>query len=149
MSNVKAIPEGYHTITPYLIVQGADKLVEFMKSAFGAIVSTTMTNPDGTIGHTEARIGNSFLMLSEARAEWPAMPVMLYLYVEDVDATYQKALDSGATSVMPIKDQFYGDRSGGVKDMCGNQWWIATHKEDMSAEELQRRHEGAKQAQGA
>jgi len=144
MSNkVKAVPEGYHTITPYLIVDGADKLIEFLKAAFGATVTMTMTQPDGKIGHTELRIGDSMLMMSEARGEWPAMPVMLYLYVEDVDATYQKAIDAGATSIMPVKDQFYGDRSGGVKDMCGNQWFIGTHKEDMSPEELNRRHEAA------
>jgi uncharacterized glyoxalase superfamily protein PhnB len=144
MSNkVKAVPEGYHTITPYLIVDGADKLIEFLKAAFGATVTMTMTQPDGKIGHTELRIGDSVLMMSEARAEWHAMPIMLYLYVEDADATYQKAIDAGATSIMPVKDQFYGDRSGGVKDMCGNQWFIGTHKEDLSPEELNRRHEAA------
>ena len=141
MSNVKAVPEGYHTITPYLIVEGADKLIEFLKAAFGATVMMTTAGPDGKVGHTEMRIGDSVLMLSEARGEWHAMPVMLYLYVEDADTAWQKAIDAGATSVMPVQDQFYGDRSGGVKDMCGNQWWMATHKEDLSAEELKRRHD--------
>jgi PhnB protein len=129
MSNVKVVPEGYHTITPYLIVQGAGKLIEFMKAAFDAKVLMSTINPDGNIGHTEVRIGDSVLMLSEARAEWHAMPTTLYVYVEDADFTYKKAIDAGATSVRPVEDQSYGDRSGGVKDMCGNQWWMATHIE--------------------
>ncbi len=128
MSNEKAVPEGYHTITPYLIVEGADKLVAFLKAAFDATVLMSTVNPDGKTGHTEVRIGDSVLMLSEARGEWPAMPTMLYLYVEDADFTYKKAIDAGATSVMPVQDQSYGDRSGGVKDMCGNQWWMGTRK---------------------
>jgi len=143
-NNVQPIPEGYHTITPYLIVDDAGRLIEFMKAAFGATVTFAMTNPDGKIGHTELRVGNSMVMLGEARPEWPARPAMLYLYVDDVDATYQKAIDAGATVVMPVKDQFYGDRSGGVQDMCGNQWWIATHKEDISDEEMKRRHAAAR-----
>ena len=127
-NNVKVVPEGYHSITPYLIVQGADKLIAFIKAVFDAKVLMSTVNPDGKIGHTEARIGDSVLMLSEARGEWHAMPTTLYVYVEDADFTYQKAIDAGATSVMPVQDQTYGDRSGGVKDMCGNQWWMATHK---------------------
>jgi PhnB protein len=124
----KTVPEGYNTITPYLLVEGADKLVAFLKATFDATVLHTVVNPEGKLGHTEVRIGDSRVMLAEARKEWAAMPTMLYVYVEDVDFTYQKALDAGATSVQPVADQTYGDRSGGVKDMCGNQWWMATHK---------------------
>jgi PhnB protein len=118
----------YHTVTPYLLVEGADKLVAFVRAAFNATVLHSTVNPDGKLGHTEVQIGDSRIMLSEARKEWSAMPTMLYVYVEDADVTYQKALDAGATPVMPVADQSYGDRSGGVKDMCGNQWWMATHK---------------------
>jgi uncharacterized glyoxalase superfamily protein PhnB len=128
MSNVKVVPEGYHTVTPYLIVEGAGKLIEFAKAVFDATVISSTINPEGKVGHTEIRIGDSVLMLADARGEWHAMPTMLYVYVEDVDFTWQKAIAAGATSVMPVQDQSYGDRSGGVKDMCGNQWWVATHK---------------------
>ena len=127
MSTHKIVPEGYHTITPYLIVEGAARLVEFLKTAFDAAVISSMTKPDGKLGHTEVRIGDSVLMLADARDQWHAMPTMLYLYVADADATYAKAIAAGATSVMPVQDQSYGDRSGGVKDMCGNQWWVASH----------------------
>jgi PhnB protein len=128
MNTARVAPEGYHTVTPYLIVQGAGKLIEFLKTAFDATVMMTTVNPEGKVGHTEVRIGDSVVMLSEARGEYHAMPTMLYVYVEDADATYKKAIEAGATSVRPVEDQSYGDRSGGVKDMCGNQWWMATHK---------------------
>jgi PhnB protein len=142
-NNVKAIPAGYHTVTPYLIVDGAAKLIEFVKQAFDAKEMLRMSGPDGRIGHTEIRIGDSMLMLSDSRDPWKPMPAMLYVYVEDVDATYQRALQAGATSVSEPKDQFYGDRSAGVQDSCGNQWWIGTHIEDVSQEELLRRHKEA------
>lgn len=145
MSNpVKAVPEGYHSITPYLVVQGAQKLIDFMQAAFGAQQIVRMLQPDGSIGHTEMRIGDSIIMLGEARDQWKAMPTTLYLYLEDADAAYARALAAGATSVSEPKDQFYGDRSGGVQDMCGNFWWVATRIEDLSEEELMRRHEAAR-----
>ena len=145
MSNpVKAVPEGHHTITPYLVVEGAEKLIDFLKAAFGAREIGRMLHPDGSIGHSEMRIGDSVLMLSEARAQWKAMPTTLYLYLEDVDAAYARALAAGATAIAEPKNQFYGDRSGGVQDMCGNFWWVATHVEDLSDEELKRRHEAAR-----
>src|SRR4051812_23575340 len=128
MSTAKTTPEGYHTVTPYLIVEGADKLVAFLKAAFNATVLMSTVNPDGKTGHTEVRIGDSIVMLSEARGEYHAMPAMLYVYVDDADFTYAKAIEAGATPVRPVEDQSYGDRSGGVKDMCGNQWWMATHQ---------------------
>ena len=146
MSNVKTIPEGYHSVTPYLIVDQAAELIEFVQKAFGAEVLMKMTQPDGSVGHTEVRIGDSVVMISSARDQWKAMPTMLYLYVADADAVYGKALEAGATSVQPMQDQFYGDRSGGVRDVSGNYWYIATHQEDMSEAELQRRKEAARGA---
>jgi uncharacterized glyoxalase superfamily protein PhnB len=136
---VKPIPEGYHTVTPYLSVQGADKLIEFLQQAFATTEVERVMRPDGTIGHAEVRIGDSIVMLGEATAEWKPMPCAIYLYVEDADATYQRALQAGATSIMEPADQFYGDRSAGVQDPSGNYWWIATHQEDVSPEELQKR----------
>jgi PhnB protein len=146
MNKVKAIPEGYHTVTPYLVVDKAAELIDFMQRAFGAQVRLKMVNQDGSIGHSELRIGDSMLMLGGARDQWKAMPTTIYLYVEDCDAVYAKALEAGAESIMPLQDQFYGDRSGGVKDVSGNLWWIATHKQDLSEEELHRRAAAARGA---
>ena len=102
-----------------------------------------MLQPDGSIGHTEMRIGDSMVMLGEARDQWKAMPTTLYLYLENVDAVYARALAAGATPVSEPKNQFYGDRSGAVQDMCGNFWWMATHVEDVSEEEMKRRMDAA------
>jgi uncharacterized glyoxalase superfamily protein PhnB len=140
MNNVKPIPEGFHTVTPYLIVDRAAEVIEFAKRAFGAQVTFQMINKDGSIGHSELRIGDSMIMLSSARDQWKAMPAMIHLYVDNSDAWYAKAIEAGAESVMPIADQFYGDRSGGVKDAAGNYWWIATHVKDISEEEMKRLH---------
>jgi PhnB protein len=137
--STKPIPDGYHSVTPYLIVKGADQLIDFVTQAFGAELIERMARADGTIGHAEARIGDSVVMLSEARGEWKPMPASLYLYVPDTDATYRQALDAGGTSVMEPADQFYGDRNAGVRDPVGNLWWIGTHQEDVSREELERR----------
>ena len=128
-------------MTPYLTVQGAATLLDFLKQAFAATELHRMTQPDGTVGHAEVRIGDSVVMLAEARDEWQPMPGALYLYVHDTDAAYQRALQAGATSLMEPADQFYGDRNAGVKDPVGNHWWIATHKEDVSPEELAKREE--------
>jgi PhnB protein len=140
---VKPIPDGYHSVTPYLTVQGAAKLIDFLKQAFEAQEIERLTRPDGAIGHAEVRIGDSIVMMGEAGGEWTPMPGALYLYVNDVDATYKRALQVGAVSTMEPMDQFYGDRSAGVKDPSGNQWWIATHKEDLSPEELAKRAQAA------
>jgi PhnB protein len=113
-----------------------------MKRAFGAQLTFQMAGPDGSIGHSELRVGDSMIMLSSAREQWKAMPTMIHLYVEDCDAVFTKAIEAGAEVVMPVADQFYGDRSGGVKDVAGNFWWIATHVKDVSEEEMKR----AKQA---
>jgi uncharacterized glyoxalase superfamily protein PhnB len=144
---VKTIPEGYHTVTPYLVVHGAPELLDFMKQAFGATESHRSAQPDGTIMHAEVRIGDSMVMMSEAQGEFKRMPAMIHLYVEDVDAVYERAIRAGATSLREPSDQFYGDRTGGVQDPCGNQWWIATHKEDLSIEEIRRRTEAYKKDQ--
>lgn len=136
---VKPIPDNYNTISVYLIVDGAEKLITFMTQAFGGSVIEKMQGPDGRIAHAEVRIGNSVVMLSEARPEWPAQPTMLYIYVNDTDSTFSKAMAAGGISIMEPADQFYGDRNGLVKDMCGNQWCIATHVEDVSPEEMRRR----------
>ena len=136
---VKPIPDGYHAITPYLVATGASKLVDFLKQAFDAQETFRMPAPDGSIMHAEIKIGDSMLMLGEASEQWKPMPCALVLYVQDSDAVYKRALQAGATSIMEPADQFYGDRQGGVKDPSGTSWWIATHKEDVSSEELKRR----------
>ena len=137
--SVKPIPEGFHTVTPYLPVQGASRLIEFLKQAFGAEEIHVSTMPDGTVMHAQVKIGDSMVMMGEARGEWKAMPGMLYLYVDDVDAWYHRAMKAGATSVRELTNEFYGDRVGGVQDPSGNQWWMATHVEDVSPEEMARR----------
>ena len=136
---VKPIPDGYHTVTPYVTVEGVAKLIDFVKQAFGATEVERMARPDGTIGHAEVRIADSIIMMGEATAQWKPMPGTIYLYVDDTDTTYKRALQAGATSLMAPADQFYGDRNAGVKDASGNVWWIATHKEDVSREELAKR----------
>ena len=140
VAKVKPIPEGYHTVTPYVVVDGADKVIHFMKEAFGAQpVFEPMMRPDGKVMHAEFRIGDSVVMISEASERAQATSAMLYLYVPNVDAVYQKALKAGATSLMEPADQFYGDRSGGVRDPAGNRWHIGTHIEDVSPAELKKR----------
>jgi PhnB protein len=136
---VRAIPEGYHTVTPYLIVSDADRLLTFMKSALNAQVKEEHRLPDGTVMHADVVIGDSHVMLGQANEKWRTMTGSILLYVPDVDATYQAALRAGAKSVQEVKDQFYGDRSGGVEDPTGVTWWISTHVEDVSPEELERR----------
>jgi PhnB protein len=139
MSKVRAIPEGYHTVTPYLVVPDAAKQAEFMKQAFGATETFRHTMPDGAIGHMEMRIGDSMVMMGQAGGEWKPMVCGMYLYVEDVDAVYRSAIAAGGKSQSEPEDKFYGDRSGGVIDPSGNSWWIATHVEDVSPEEMERR----------
>ena len=136
---VKPIPDGYHSVTPYLVVDGAEELLTFVKQAFGAEETVRMGGPDGKIGHAEIRIGDSIVMLADATAQSAQLQAMLHLYVDDADATYARALEAGATSVRELKDEFYGDRTGGVRDQFGNQWFLATHIEDVSEEEMARR----------
>ena len=136
---IKPIPDGYHTVTPYLVVQGAANLIEFLKQAFEAVEIRRVLHPEGSIMNAEVRIGDSVVMVSEARGEFKPMPSSIYLYVEDTDATYKRALQAGGISMMEPEDQFYGDRNAGVKDLNGNHWWIATHQEDVSPEEMEKR----------
>jgi PhnB protein len=137
----KPIPDGYHSVTPYLIVQGVDELLDFLKQAFAAEETLRMPRADGSIGHAEVRIGDSVVMMGEASEQWPPMPGSIHLYVDDCDATHRRALRAGATSVQEPADQFYGDRSSGVRDPVGNVWWIVTHVEDVSEEEMAKRAE--------
>jgi PhnB protein len=144
---VQAIPTGYAGVTSYLIIRDAGRALEFYKKAFGATELMRFPGPDGKIGHAEIKIGEGMVMLAD---ESPAMghkspqtlggtPVSLMFYVPDVDARFAKALAAGATVVNPLKDQFYGDRSGTLTDPFGHVWTIATHTEDVSGEEMQRR----------
>jgi uncharacterized glyoxalase superfamily protein PhnB len=139
-TQVKPVPDGYHTLTPYLVVDGAEKIIRFMKEAFGAETAfEPMKRPDGKVMHAEFRIGDSIIMISDASERAKATSAMLHVYVPNVDAVYQKALKAGATSVTEPADMFYGDRTGGVKDPAGNQWHIGTHVEDVSPAELKKR----------
>jgi PhnB protein len=133
-----AIPEGFHTVTPYLVVPDAAKLIDFLKRAFGATERYKMQQPDGTVAHAELRIGDSVVMVGQAGAD-RAHQAMLYLYVADCDTAYKTAIGAGATSVREPATQFYGDRNCAVKDPLGNEWWIGTHVEDVAPEEITRR----------
>lgn len=136
---VKPIPDGYHTVTPYLMVKGADHFIAFMTTVFGAEVIEQLMRKDDKIGHTELQVGDSRIMLSEVADGGKPTPVMLHLYVGDVDAAFDRAVKAGGTVVSAPANQFYGDRSGGVVEPSGNTIWIATHVEEVSPEELQRR----------
>jgi PhnB protein len=136
---VKPIADGYHSVTPYLAVQRAAELIVFLKAAFDAKETERMNRPDGTIAHAEVKIGDSVVMLAESTDKWKPMPGAIYLYVEDTDIAYKRALKEGATPLMEPADQYYGDRNAGVKDPVGNIWWLATHKEDVSPDEMAKR----------
>ena len=143
--NVKPIPEGYHSITPYLGIDKASDAIEFYKTAFGATQVMRLDMPDGKVGHAELRIGGSPIMLGSPCDEMALRnpgehtSVGLHLYVEDVDAQFQKAVAAGATVVSEPKDQFYGDRSASVKDPYGHLWFLATHKEELTEEQIRER----------
>lgn len=136
---VKPIPEGYHTITPYLVVSDVATLIDFLTQAFDAEETERFASPDGAIMHAAMRIGDSVVMMGQATDEWPSMPASLYLYVEDTDALYERALQAGATSLMAPEDQFWGDRNASVRDPVGNHWTIATRQEDVPPDELSQR----------
>jgi PhnB protein len=138
---VKPIPDDYPRVTPYLIVENVNKLIDFVTEVFGAVPGEKMTLPDGSVLHGEVRIGDSMIMMGKANKDNPPIPVMLYVYVENTDETYDKALKAGAKSIMKPADQFYGDRNAAVADPSGNSWWIATHIEDVSSEEIRRRND--------
>jgi|HubBroStandDraft_5_1064220.scaffolds.fasta_scaffold234523_2 PhnB protein len=144
MSPVKAIPEGYHSIQPYLHIRGAVQAIEFYRKAFGATEIMRMPQPDGRLGHAEIRLGDSVVMLADEYPErgihgpehYGGAPMTLMFYTEDCDGIYQKALAAGAKSVREPTDQFYGDRMAGIEDPFGFQWYIATHIKDLSPEEM-------------
>jgi uncharacterized glyoxalase superfamily protein PhnB len=138
---VKPIPENYPRVSPYLIVKDVEKTMEFIKYVFGGKEREKMEMADGSVNHAEMSIGDSVIMMGKASNEHQIQNTMLYIYVEDTDASYKKALEKGAVSVMEPADQFYGDRNAGVKDKDGINWWIATHVEDVSPDEIRRRND--------
>ncbi len=146
-STVKPIPEGYHTATPYLVVKNAASAIEFYKKAFGATELMRMADPSGRVMHAEIKIGNSPIMLADEFPEMGARspqayggsPVSIFLYVEDVDALANQAIAAGAKVLMPVQDQFWGDRYGKLADPFGHVWSVATHKEDVAPEEMKKR----------
>ena len=139
MMKVKPIPDGFHSVTPYLIVEGVPGLIDFLKAAFEAKEIHRTDLPDGRVMHAQLQIGDSMVMMGEAMEGFPAQPAAIYLYVPDTDAVYKQALEAGGKSLMEPADQFYGDRNAGVKDPTGNTWWIGTHVEDVDQEEIVRR----------
>lgn len=144
---VKPIPDGYHTVTPYLIVKGAANAIAFYKKAFGATELLRMPDPSGKIGHAEIKIGDSPIMLADEFPERGILspqsiggsPVSILLYVENVDAVFNQAVAAGAKVTRPLQDQFYGDRMGGLTDPYGHQWYVATHTENVAPEEMKKR----------
>lgn len=136
---VQPVPDGYSTVTPWIISRDTAKLLDFIKQAFGAEELGRVYNEDGTIGHAEARIGDSIVMAFDAKDAWPPTQCFLRLYVPDGDAVYQQALAAGATSVTEITSMFWGDRGGRVCDPFGNVWWIQTHIENVDSEEMAKR----------
>jgi PhnB protein len=143
----KPIPDGYHTVTPYLIVNGGSDAIEFHKRAFGAVEHERMQDDCGKVRHAEISIGNSRIMLADETPEFGALgpktiggtPVNIHLYVEDVDAVVANAVAAGANLTRQVADQFYGDRVGGITDPFGHRWFVATHKEDLTMEEIRAR----------
>jgi len=138
-NKVKPIPDDCHSITPYLLVPDVSRLIKFLKKAFDGVERARITRPNGTVLHAQVRIGDSPVMIGEPQAPWKPQPSMLYVYVPDVDATYRKAIKAGAKSVAEPADMFYGDRHACVKDVAGNNWWIATRIENVSLDEIQKR----------
>lgn len=147
MAKVKPIPDGYHSVTPYLIIKGAADAIDFYKKAFGATELFRMPQPDGKVAHAEIKIGDSPIMLSDEHPEMGYVgpttiggsPVSLMIYVDDVDTVFKQAITAGGEQLKPLQDQFYGDRSGSLKDPFGHVWHVATHIEDVSPEEMDKR----------
>jgi PhnB protein len=148
---VKAIPDGYHSVTPYLRIRGASEAIEFYRRALGAVELMRMAMPDGRVGHAELKVGDSIIMLAD---EFPEMnirgpqtlggtSVAFCVYLEDSDSAVKRAVDAGAKVLRPVQDQFYGDRSGTVVDPYGHEWTLSTHKEDLSPDEMKKRADAA------
>lgn len=138
-----AAPTGYHSLNPFLIVDGADSMIGFLSEVFGGEERERITRPDGTIGHAEVSVGDSVVMITDANDSLPSRPSAHYVYVDDVDETFAKALAHGAVARSEPADQFYGNREGGVVDPWGNIWWIATVLEEVPPDELQARYEAS------
>jgi PhnB protein len=146
-SNVNPIPDGYSTVTPYLCIRGAAAAIEFYTQAFGASEIMRMAGPSGKVGHAELQIGSSRIMLADEHPEMGfrspqtigGTPVTIHLYVPDVDEVVKRAVAAGATLTRPVKDEFYGDRSGGLTDPFGHSWHVSTHTEDLTPEEIMAR----------
>ena len=149
MSKVSYIPQGYNTVTPYLVVKGAAQAIDYYKKVFGATETVRMDTPDGKVGHAELKIGNSHIMLADenpgmgqgysSAATIGASPVSLYVYLPDVDRVVERAVAEGAKLLKPVQDQFYGDRSGFIQDPFGHLWGVATHVEDVAPQEMKER----------
>ena len=137
--SVKAIPEGMHTVTPFLVVDGANELIRFIEQSFDGKTTSIMKTKEGRVMHAGVQIGDSQIMVSDSTEQYQAGSARLYLYVDDVDATYKQAINAKGVSLREPTDEFYGDRSSGVKDAWGNEWWIATHVEDVDDEEMEKR----------
>jgi PhnB protein len=135
----KPIPDGFHTLTPYLTVKDAQAQLDFLVSAFAATIDHKSLRADGSIGHAQLRVGDSPVMVGQASDEWKALSSAIYMYVPDADETFRRAIAAGAISIREPRTEFYGDRTGGVQDSQGNYWWMATHVEDVSNEEMERR----------
>lgn len=156
MSKVPPVPEGYHSLTPYLVVKGAAQAIDYYKNIFGATEVFRMDQPDGKVAHAELKIGDSHIMLADenpsmgqghtSAASLGASPVSLYLYIPDVDNVVERAVAAGAKILRPVQDQFYGDRSGFIQDPFGHLWGIATHIEDVAPQEIEERAKKAMQA---
>jgi PhnB protein len=146
-TSVKPIPDGHRTVAPYLAIKNAAAALEFYEQGFGAVETYKLIVPDGRVGHAEIRLGDSLIMLSDELPELGGKapealggsPVSIHLYVEDVDAFVKRAVAAGARELKPVANQFYGDRSGQLQDPFGHLWWVATHKEDVASDEMQRR----------
>ncbi len=136
---VRPVPEDYGSVTPYIIVRGVAQFLDFLKEAFGAVERGRVYNEDGTIGHAEVWIGDSVVMMFDAKEGWPATPSFLTLYVEDCDTVHQRALKAGATTVTDLGTNAWGDRASRIRDPFGNIWWIQTHVEDVDETEIAKR----------
>jgi len=149
MSKVPYVPEGYNTVTPYLVIKGAAKAIEYYKEVFGAEEKFRMNGPDGRVGHAELRIGDSQIMLADENPDMGqghssattmgGSPVSIHLYIPDVDHVVERAVAAGAKILKPVQDQFYGDRTGFLQDPFGHYWSVATHVEDVSPQEMEER----------
>jgi PhnB protein len=137
---IDTVPEGYHTVTPFVIARGAARFLDFMAEAFDATELARVQSADGLIGHAETRIGDSVVMTFDSKEGWPATPSFLRIYVEDCEATCERAIAAGATSVTRPTEMPWGDRVGRVRDPLGNLWWIMARLEDVSPEEMERRY---------